>query len=84
MGVCMAVGASCVHVYSYRHQAGNRHVHGLRGRIPLDRCSEDTESQAWRDLRVPGEKSTEAGSLQGAGQEVGGETTLDLPEPGEQ
>ena len=38
--------------------------------VPLDRRSEDAESQAWRDLRVPGEKSTEAGAHQGAGQEV--------------
>lgn len=51
--------------------------------VPLDRRSEDAESQAWRDLRVPGEKSTEAGALQGAGQEVGGETTLE-EDPGDQ
>ena len=50
--------------------------------VPLDRRSEDAESQAWRDLRVPGEKSTEAGALQGAGQEVGGETTLE-EDPGD-
>lgn len=53
------------------------------------RCSEDSESQAWRDLRAAGEKSTEAGPVQaalqgaghkrglGAGWEVGGETTLE-------
>lgn len=59
------------------------------------RCSEDSESQAWQDLRAPGEKSTEAGPEQaalqgaghkrglGAGREVGGETTLE-EDPGNQ
>ena len=59
------------------------------------RCSEDSESLAWRDLRVPREKSTEAGTCRqrfraqgtrGAleqGGEVGGETTLE-EDPGNQ
>lgn len=39
VGACMASGASCVHVYSYRQPAGDVHVHGLKGQDWLWVCA---------------------------------------------